>query len=131
VGLTEEMWSKISNMAGSSDRSDEKSRNASACLRLLREKCDIITVGNHDLHAAGIAPVLPEAIRGLDTWEHELDLDPGYSAEDISFLSTLPLYYILSTPAGRILFSHYVYPNLDWAGIRAGAGATHKYLKLK
>ena len=90
-----------------------KSRNASACLQLLREKCDIIIAGNHDLHAAGKDPELPEALQGLDTWQHELDLDPEYSAEDISFLTTLPFYDILSTPAGNILFSHYVYPNLS------------------
>jgi hypothetical protein len=90
----------------------EKSRNASACLTLLREKCDIIIVGNHDLHAAGIDPELPDIIKCQDTWQHELDLDPGYSEEDISFLATLPFYDILTTPMGNILFSHYIYPNL-------------------
>lgn len=89
-----------------------KSRNASACLSLLREKCDIIIAGNHDLHAAGIDPELPDVLEGQDTWQHELDLDPGYSEEEISFLATLPFYISLTTPAGNILFSHYVYPNL-------------------
>ncbi len=89
------------------------SRNASACLALLREKCDIIIAGNHDLHAAGKSPDLPEEMKDQDTWQHELDLDPGYSEEDISFLATLPFYEILPTPAGNILFSHYVYPNLS------------------
>ena len=91
----------------------EKSRNASACLTLLREKCDIIIVGNHDLHAAGIDPELPDIIKCQDTWQHELDLDPGYSEEDISFLSTLPAFEVLQTPDLNILFSHYVYPNLS------------------
>ena len=90
-----------------------ESRNASACLALLREKCDIIIAGNHDLHAAGIDPELPDILKGQDTWQHELDLDPGYSEEDISFLATLPFYEILSTPAGNILFSHYAYPNIS------------------
>ena len=90
-----------------------KSRNASACLKLLREKCDIIIAGNHDLHAADRDPELPDALKDMDTWQHELDLDPGYSEEDISFLATLPFYEILTTPAGNILFSHYVYPNLS------------------
>ena len=91
----------------------EKSRNASACLALLREKCDIIIVGNHDLHAAGLSPDLLEEMKDQETWQHELDLDPGYSEEDISFLATLPFYDILTTPAGNILLSHYVYPNLS------------------
>jgi len=90
-----------------------ESRNASACLALLREKCDIIIAGNHDLHAAGKDPELPDILKGQDTWQHELDLDPGYSKEDISFLATLPFYEILTTPAGNILFSHYAYPNLS------------------
>jgi hypothetical protein len=89
------------------------SRNAPACLALLREKCDTIIAGNHDLHVAGTDPELPDILKGQDTWQHELDLDPGYSEEDISFLATLPFYDILPTPAGNILFSHYVYPNLS------------------
>jgi predicted phosphodiesterase len=90
-----------------------KSRNASACLALLREKCDIIIAGNHDLHAAGVDPELPDHMKDHHTWPHELDLDPGYSKEDISFLATLPSYDILPSPSGNILFSHYVYPNLS------------------
>jgi hypothetical protein len=89
------------------------SRNAPACLELLREKCDTIIAGNHDIHAAGIDPELPDILKGQETWQHELDLDPGYSEEDISFLATLPFYDILPTPTGNILFSHYVYPNLS------------------
>jgi len=91
----------------------EDSRNASACLTLLREKCDIIIAGNHDLHAAGLSPELPEEMKAQETWQHEEDLDPGYSEEEISFLATLPSHAILPTPAGNILFSHYVYPNLS------------------
>jgi len=91
----------------------EKSRNASACLALLREKCDIIIAGNHDLHAAGLNPELPEEMKDQETWQHELDLDPGYSDEDISFLASLPAIEIIQTPDLSILFSHYVYPNLS------------------
>jgi len=91
----------------------EKSRNASACLSLLREKCDIIITGNHDLHAAGIDPEVPDKLKSQETWPHERDLDPGYSEEDISFLASLPFYEILPTSTGNILFSHYVYPNLS------------------
>ena len=91
----------------------EKSRNASACLALLREKCDIIIPGNHDLSAAGIRPELPDVLKGQETWPHHLDMDPGYSEEDTSFLASLPLYDVLPTPAGNILLSHYVYPNLS------------------
>ncbi|MEN8201698.1 MAG: metallophosphoesterase family protein [Bacteroidota bacterium] len=90
-----------------------KSRNAPACLALLREKCDIIIAGNHDIYAAGLDPELPDILKGQEHWQHELDLDPGYSEEDISFLATLPSHDILPSPSGNILFSHYVYPNLS------------------
>jgi hypothetical protein len=91
----------------------ENSRNAPACLALLREKCDIIIAGNHDLHAAGISPELPEEMKGQETWQHELDLHPGYSKGDLLFLSTLPAFEIFQTPDLYILFSLYVYPNLS------------------
>jgi predicted phosphodiesterase len=91
----------------------ENSRNAPACLALLREKCNIIIVGNHDLHAAGKSPELPELMKDRETWQHEKDLDPGYSEEDISFLATLPAFEVLQSPDLNILFSHYVYPNLS------------------
>ncbi len=90
-----------------------KTRNASGCLALLRKKCDVIVAGNHDLHAAGLSPDLPDALQNKDTWQHENDLDPGYSEDDISFLTTLPRSHILPSDAGNILFSHYVYPNLS------------------
>jgi len=89
-----------------------RSRNASACLALVREKCDIVIAGNHDLHAAGLSPDLPEELKEKEVWQHEADLDPGYSEDDISFLLTLPGHAILNTSEFNILFSHYVYPNL-------------------
>jgi len=54
-----------------------KKRNASACLDLIREKCDIIVPGNHDLHAAGKIPEMP-AEANIEYWPNEEDLDPGY-----------------------------------------------------
>jgi len=89
-----------------------KSRNASACLELIRRKCEIIIPGNHDLHAAGKIPVLPTDA-GYKYWLHEEDLDPGYSEEEIDFLASLPEYAILPTPGYNILLSHYIEPNLS------------------
>lgn len=91
----------------------ENSRNAVACLALLREKCSIIIAGNHDLHAAGRKPDLPEEIKDHETWQHEHDRNPGYGKEDISYLLSLPAYEVLHTADFNILFSHYVYPNLS------------------
>lgn len=88
-----------------------RKRNASACLDLIRRNCQIIVPGNHDLHAAGRIPELP-AGAGYAYWEHEKDLDPGYSEEEIAFLSGLPEYAILPATDYNILLSHYIAPNL-------------------
>jgi predicted phosphodiesterase len=91
----------------------EDVRDARACLSLIREKCDIIIAGNHDLHAAGISPDIPYELEGEESWPHEQDLDPGYTPSDIDFLSTLPSKVVLKTPDQDILFTHYAYPNLS------------------
>jgi predicted phosphodiesterase len=89
-----------------------KTRNASACLALIREKCDIIIPGNHDLH---VAKKIPEQTAGTshEFWEHDQDLDPGYSMEEIAFLAGLPDHRVLPTQDYRILLSHYARPNLS------------------
>jgi predicted phosphodiesterase len=89
-----------------------KSRNAPACLELVREKCSIIVPGNHDHFAAG---KIPEQVDGKENeyWQHEQDLDPGYSTEQISFLKSLPEFHILNTGREKILFTHYLEPNLS------------------
>lgn len=89
-----------------------KTRNASACLELIRKSCDIIVPGNHDLHAAGRIPKRP-AGADYEYWLHEEDLDPGYSVEEIAFLASLKEYTILPTPGYNILLSHYIEPNLS------------------
>jgi predicted phosphodiesterase len=90
----------------------DKVRNASACLEILRKKCEIIIPGNHDLHAAGRIPELPEDA-DYEYWPHEEDLDPGYSEEEKAFLSGLPEYKILPNHQNGILLSHYASPNIS------------------
>ena len=89
-----------------------KTRNASACLELIRKSCEIIIPGNHDLHAAGKIPHRP-ADAGYEYWLHEEDLDPGYSEEEIVFLGSLPKYSVLPASDYKILLSHYIEPNLS------------------
>jgi predicted phosphodiesterase len=109
----------------------QKERNAHECLQLLKESCDHIIVGNHDMHAAKMIPKLspffsfPENWHQLDyrekikacngqVWLHEEnDLDPLYSQKDIEFLQKLPQYHIMESSIGNILFSHYAYPNIS------------------
>ncbi|MDF1574787.1 MAG: metallophosphoesterase [Bacteroidales bacterium] len=89
-----------------------KSRNASACLELVRRKCDIIIPGNHDLHAAGKIPEPSTSVKD-ERWDHHKDLDPGFSEEEIAFLSALPSFRILPGHGKGILLSHYASPNIS------------------
>ncbi len=105
-------------------------RNASACLQLLSEKNAIIVAGNHDLHSCGRLPFMagddeiPEnwfqldhatrlKIAGNKVWHYTDELDPLYTAADIQKLRDLPLYYSLQDEDISMLFSHYLYPNLN------------------
>jgi predicted phosphodiesterase len=108
----------------------EKTRNAPACLALLREKCEIIIPGNHDLHASGRIPEhsnifnFPgnwydldhqgrQELAGDELWLHGDDLETGYGREDREFLHELPEYAILESPEMKIFLSHYASPNLS------------------
>ena len=106
-------------------------RNAHGCLDLIREKCSIVVVGNHDIYATKKIPETSPQFEYPDNWysldyhqrkeragskiwlHEEDDLDPLYTKEDIEFLKKQPQYAIQETEAGNILFSHYAYPNIS------------------
>lgn len=112
-----------------------KTRDASACLSLLRGRGALIVPGNHDYSAAQRVPVcvgshrLPknwyqmtfeqqvELTEGK-IWLHKDDLEPGYSDEEIAYLRSLPEFEVMDVGEYRVLFSHYAYPNL--AGFEKG-----------
>lgn len=109
----------------------EESRDAHACLSLLREKSAIILPGNHDFHAMRRIPRESAVfdfpsdwydlsyeqrarLANNEIWLHEEnDLLPGYTEEDMEYLKTLPEYFILKAEGHAILLSHYVFPNLS------------------
>ncbi len=104
-------------------------RNAHACLSLIRENCSIVLIGNHDLHAAQIIPDkcpffdFPDNWYQLDyherhhlgnnvLWLHEeYDLNPLFKQDDIEYLKTLSDIAIIKTTEFNILVSHYAFPN--------------------
>jgi len=102
----------LGDISGFSNQHYGYGRNASACLELIRSNCDIIIPGNHDLHAAGRIPSRPDGAR-YEYWEHEEDLDPGFSEEELNFLSGLPEYAVLPVEDHNILLSHYFKPNIS------------------
>jgi predicted phosphodiesterase len=106
-------------------------RNAHGCLSLIRSNCSTVILGNHDIHAASIVPKnnayfqYPEnwyqlnyherkALANNALWLHEEnDLDPLYKEDDIEYLKSLPEVAQKEFSGLRILFSHYVYPNIS------------------
>lgn len=105
-------------------------RDASECLRLVRENCSIIIPGNHDLHAI---QKIPENIKGFeypDNW-YEFDglkqskigddrvwlynddeLEAGFSKKDKEFIDLLNELEVFNIEETGILFTHFIYPNL-------------------
>jgi hypothetical protein len=47
-------------------------------------------------------------------WLHEEnDLNPLYKEDDIEYLKSLPEYSVFNTSKSKILFTHYMYPNIS------------------
>ncbi|MBT3301166.1 MAG: metallophosphoesterase [Bacteroidetes bacterium] len=106
------------------------SRDAHRSLQLIRDYCEIIIVGNHDLNAIKRIPIITDQFHYPKNWfsmnyhekkaiskdmvwlyDHD-ELSPLYTDDDIAFLSKLPEYHILEDKEHQILFSHYIFPNL-------------------
>ena len=107
------------------------SRNAHECLALVRANCSTVILGNHDIHAASIIPKCNTYFRYPENWyqlnyherrtlandtlwlHEENDLDPLYKEGDIEYLKTLPEFAYKEIAGTKVLFSHYVYPNIS------------------
>lgn len=108
-----------------------QTRNAHECLSLVRSYCSIVLLGNHDIHAASIIPKNCTFFNFPDNWydlnyhqRHELgndilwlheenDLNPLYKNDDLEYLRSLPEYSVMEASGHKILFTHYVYPNIS------------------
>lgn len=105
-------------------------RNATGCLQLLEEHKAIIVAGNHDLHSCKRLPYMPQQNELLQDW-YQLDhatkakragerfwlytdeLDPHFTRSDIQRLTNLPLFYSIRDKGMGILFSHYLFPDIN------------------
>ena len=108
-----------------------QSRNAHECLSLIRANCNTVILGSHDIHAAEIIPKhcnffdFPENWYRLNyherhklanntLWLHEEnDLNPLYKEDDLEYLRSLPELSVMEAGGQKILFTHYVYPNIS------------------
>ena len=110
-------------------------KNASECIKIVKENCDIVIAGNHDIFEAKRIPLhkanfdYPPNWYSLDyqekknlskgqIWLHEENTLPSLiSNSEKEYLFNLPEYKIAEFGNIKILFSHFVFP--DIVGTRA------------
>lgn len=106
-----------------------RNRSAKQCLGLIRKNCRYIVAGNHDLFAAGRVPVYSDGFKYPEhwfsltgderkslsagkVWSYEYDDPVDLEEEDFAFLKSLPEFITTSFNGVKVLFSHYIYPDL-------------------
>lgn len=106
------------------------SRNAPEVIKLVKKKCGIVIVGNHDLFAIKKLPKYkagfkyPENWYALDYWKRKVlakdkvwlyeynELPALLTKSDEKFIAKLPEFVIGNFDGIKILLSHYAYPDL-------------------
>ncbi len=105
-------------------------KDANACIKLVREHCDIVIAGNHDLFSVGRIPQFRAGIEYPDNWFditinermeimkgriwlYENELIPELSDENRQYLESLWEYRIVAIDGHRMLFSHFLYPDIS------------------
>lgn len=104
-------------------------RNADDCIKLVRQHCDIVIAGNHDMYWSMRLPEYLRKIRYPENW-YKLNLQERMSFSNdsiwlyddevdepiltghIDYLCTLPEIYIMDCGSFLILFTHFLYPDL-------------------
>jgi len=108
-------------------------RDAHACVQLVKENCRHAVVGNHDLFAIRKIPrqtsfQYPDNWYALDVaakekiarnavYLYEDDLPASLNDDDRDYLAGLPEYGLVQLDETSILISHYAYPNLVGDGV--------------
>ena len=104
-------------------------RDSNACVQLVRENCDEVICGNHDLHAILKLPAnyrelgMPgnwydldlgerSSISGGRFWLYDDELDDPLAPESKNYLEQLPEMKVLREGKLSILATHFVYPDI-------------------
>lgn len=113
-----------------------KTRDARACVRLVRSTCSIIIPGNHDLFAARKVPASNPGFSYGENWYQkdfeerqklaagriwlyeDTELPGNLMDEDKDFIRSLPEYQIKKYQNKKVLFSHHLYPDLTGSSTR-------------
>lgn len=124
-------------------------RDPDACIQMVRENCDYIVCGNHDLHSIRKLPSyhveigMPSDWYNMDLgersqfsknrfWLYDDELENPLSRDSIEYLKKLPEKTIIRDSVLNILGTHFIWP--DICGSMQGAPSTLKdfrrHLKL-
>jgi hypothetical protein len=104
-----------------------RERNPDKCVQLVREKCDHVIAGNHDLFATrrmpgyfkelnypadwfGLNAEDRKKISGDSVWLYEDEIPYEYLPHTIEYLTTLPETMIIDN--GTVHLSHFLFPDL-------------------
>lgn len=107
----------------------ETTRDLSACIKLLRKNCSIVTPGNHDLfHLRRIPSHNPDALisenwfnlpndeklstTGGKIWNYSDDYPVILSEDEYAYLNSLPEFAMQDFGDRKVLFSHHVFPDI-------------------
>ena len=115
----------LGDITGFSDmhHTHKTTKDADACINLLKENCDIIVAGNHDINTAEKLPAYlkrhedAHSFLPKETWAYEGEVYANLNIKNINFLKQLPEYYIEKANNYQILFSHFLFPDITGSTI--------------
>jgi len=104
-------------------------RNSDDCVKLVKQHCDIVIAGNHDMYWSMRLPDYLRKIRYPENWFklnlqermnfsndsiwlYDDEVDEPILTDHIDFLSSLPETYIMDCWKLSVLFTHFLYPDL-------------------
>jgi predicted phosphodiesterase len=102
-------------------------RDPDECVRLVRENCDDVVAGNHDLFVAGripdyflelkyptdwcqLSPEKRKKLSGDSVWLYDDEIIFDYSPSTIEYFSSLPEAMMIDN--GQVYLSHFLFPDL-------------------
>lgn len=119
----------LGDVTGYSYGYNQHRADAEKCIQLLRNKGALVVTGNHDLHTCKKLPSyhkeygLDELWYNMDLkikkskvyrkfWLYEDETTSCHSTENLDFLAELPEWLTVDTDEGRIMFSHFLVPDI-------------------
>jgi predicted phosphodiesterase len=123
-------------------------RDADACVKMVKNYCDYVVCGNHDLNAIRKLPSyhvelgMPdnwyeleleerERISKSKLWLYEDEMDDPVSESSFEYLNALPVQIVIETGDFNILATHFIEPDITGTSKDSPAGRQDFYRHLK